>query len=119
MKITLKMERDGLISDEFVMFVPDILHEYLHKFGMELWNIRERKDDREDRVMSSQLGFRIEKKRKKLYRCHACGDTITEEDYLEALDWGGMGYCYCEYGMDEDGNYNRTLNEYEVFVQEE
>jgi hypothetical protein len=55
----------------------------------------------------------------RLYRCPACGDTITEEEYLTGLDIGSMGYCYCEYGMNEDGYYNRTLNEYEVFVKEE
>ena len=53
----------------------------------------------------------------KLYRCPACGDVLTEEEYEAQLNQGQC-YCLCEFSaVDENGEiwYPRIMNEYEVF----
>ena len=63
-----------------------------------------------------------EKRVKKLYRCPACGDTLTEEEYQKDLASGGIGYCSCRFSAkDEHGNiwFPREYVEYEVFTREE
>ena len=55
----------------------------------------------------------------KLYLCPACGEIITEEEWLEDLETGGSGYCYCDYSATdpETGEiwYPRILHEYVVY----
>ncbi len=48
----------------------------------------------------------------KLYRCPACGEVLTEEQYLNMLEWTGNGYCLCQF---KDGD--RRMTEYEVFTK--
>jgi len=57
----------------------------------------------------------------KLYRCPACGETLTEEEYQKDLASGGNGYCGCRFSAkDEHGNvwFPREYTEYEVFTRE-
>ena len=51
---------------------------------------------------------------RRLYRCPACGDVITEEEYLDWLSVG-VGYCMCQY----TGDGERILTGYEVYTKEE
>lgn len=57
-------------------------------------------------------------KPKRLFRCPACGEVITEEAWEEALQ-SGSGYCYCEFSdVDPDTGeiwYPRILHEYDVY----
>jgi len=62
-----------------------------------------------------------EKKVTKLYRCPACGDVLTEEEYVKSLGMGSNGYCSCRFSAkDKQGNiwFPREYTEYEVFTRE-
>jgi len=62
-----------------------------------------------------------EKRVTKLYRCPACGKTLTEEEYQKDLASGGIGYCSCRFSAkDEHGEiwFPREYVEYEVFRRE-
>lgn len=50
---------------------------------------------------------------KKLYRCPACGDVLTEEEYEADCVQGG-GYCYCQFKSGD-----RILTGYEVYEKKE
>ena len=47
---------------------------------------------------------------KKLYRCPACGDVLTDAEYDADCATGG-GYCYCQF---KDGD--RILTGYDVYL---
>ena len=55
----------------------------------------------------------------KLYRCPICGSVLTDEEYETQFDYGGSGYCMCEYMMIDPGTgepwYPRILHEYDVY----
>ena len=47
---------------------------------------------------------------KKLYRCPACGDVLTDAEYDADCATGG-GYCYCQF---KDGD--RILTGYDIYI---
>jgi len=47
---------------------------------------------------------------KKLFRCRFCGDVLTEEEWEEDLECGGIGMCPCDF-LDGD----RVYHEYDVY----
>jgi len=58
-------------------------------------------------------------KPEKLFRCYACGEVITKEEWLKDLESGGTGYCMCDFSaIDEKGEvwYPRILHEYDIYV---
>lgn len=56
---------------------------------------------------------------KRLYRCPSCGEVLTEDEFEVHCENGGMPYCYCQFGLDDEGDFNRIFTEYETFVKEE
>jgi len=60
-------------------------------------------------------------KPEKLYRCPACGDIITDEEYEKQLQANISGYCYCDFStIDPDtGEFwlPRILHKYDVYYR--
>lgn len=49
------------------------------------------------------------------YKCPNCGKEITDEDYQNDVENGGMGYCFCEFSAIDPSTgdvwYPRILNQ--------
>lgn len=58
-------------------------------------------------------------KPEKLYRCPACGEVITDEEYEAQFESGGSSYCLCDFSeTDPDTGevwFPRIFHEYDVY----